>query len=117
MRTVNLSGITFEEGTIFNGWTDGVKNYKPGDTISNVSNNITLTAVFTKNGDSGESSSDTLGDVDGDGEVTKDDIQLITRYVNGKAELTEEQLKRADMNQDGIVDVTDIRLLEKKVRG
>ncbi len=49
VRTVNLSGSTFEEGTIFNGWTDGVKTYMPGNTISNVSNNITLTAVFTKN--------------------------------------------------------------------
>ena len=49
-----------------------------------------------------------LGDVDMDGVVTGHDTAMVSRYVlDGTYTLTEEQLKLADVNEDGVVDQAD----------
>ena len=58
-------------------------------------------------GASAEETTYALGDVDMDGVVTNDDATMISRYVLGYITLTEEQLKLADVNEDGTVDQAD----------
>ena len=49
-----------------------------------------------------------LGDVDMDGVVTGHDTAMVSRYVlDDTYTLTEEQLKLADVNEDGVLDVSD----------
>ena len=68
-------------------------------------------------GVSAEETTYALGDVDMDGVVTNDDATMISRYVLGYITLTEEQLKLADVNEDGVVDLTDVTKLynEKQI--
>ena len=58
-----------------------------------------------------------LGDVDMDGVVTGHDTAMVSRYVLGYITLKEEQLKLADVNEDGVVDLTDVTKLynEKQI--
>ena len=52
-----------------------------------------------------------LGDVNLDGVVNDDDIQLILDYIAGSEDLTEQQFINADVNGDGIVNEIDIQLI------
>ena len=60
-----------------------------------------------------------LGDIDGDGVVSAADVVMLNKYLlNSSAyPLTEEQLKAADVNQDGIVNMTDSSLILEYVNG
>lgn len=51
------------------------------------------------------------GDVNGDGEVTKADSELIMKHIVGTITLTPEQQERADVNLDGKIDVGDSILI------
>ena len=51
------------------------------------------------------------GDLNGDGEINRDDIEVMIQYWNEELELTEEQKILADLNGDGQVDVMDIALM------
>ena len=52
-----------------------------------------------------------LGDVDGDGYISKDDVENILNHVNGSIKLSGEQLLRADVNHDGKITAVDARIL------
>ncbi len=52
-----------------------------------------------------------LGNVDGDDEVTIKDVKLTLQYSLSKEELSEVQVKAADVNKDGKVDIKDVRLI------
>lgn len=58
-----------------------------------------------------------MGDLTGDGTVNVQDAALINRYIQGKAELTEEQLSVCDVNNDGSVNVTDAALIYRFAAG
>lgn len=49
-------------------------------------------------------------------EFTEDDLELLTKYLEGDVELSEEILE-FDLNEDGVVDVTDHELIEKCISG
>ena len=68
-------------------------------------------------GVSAEETTYALGDVDMDGVVTGHDTAMVSRYVLGYITLKEEQLKLADVNEDGVVDLTDVTKLynEKQI--
>lgn len=51
------------------------------------------------------------GDVNGDGFVTPADALYITKYVQGKMELTEGQKQTLDMNDDTVVDNLDAAII------
>ena len=53
------------------------------------------------------------GDVNGDGKVNSVDYLMVSRYLSSK--LTEEQMKAADMNKDGVVDEADYTSIKNKV--
>lgn len=59
------------------------------------------------------------GDVDGDGVLTGHDAAIVSRYLlKGDIELTDAQLKIADVNRDDMVDQTDADwIFENKVYG
>lgn len=49
-----------------------------------------------------------LGDVDGNGKITRYDGVLLSRYLTGNSPLTSAQLQRADYNGDGVWNVLDV---------
>ena len=51
------------------------------------------------------------GNVNGKGGIDATDVQCLMDYLLGMGELTENQLKAADFNQDGVVDVYDVQAL------
>ena len=60
---------------------------------------------------------DLLGDVDGDGMVTREDAYLILSYLAGTTSLTSAQLLKADVNDDGLVDEEDAQKILEIVEG
>lgn len=59
----------------------------------------------------------TLGDVNGDGQITQEDADLALAASVGNAALTAEQFKAADINKDGVVDTIDAAKIQKYVNG
>ena len=57
------------------------------------------------------------GDINGDGEVNIIDVLMIYRYLYDVLDLTPEQLLRADMDEDGDVDLDDAHILRDIVFG
>lgn len=57
------------------------------------------------------------GDLDMDGEVTMEDYKLVFKYWGGHIDLTPEQLIRADVNGDGVVDDIDVSLIADYING
>jgi RHS repeat-associated protein len=57
------------------------------------------------------------GDVNADGEVNAGDLVLAMQMALGQRVPTAEQLARADINQDGTVDVVDVLLLQRRILG
>ena len=60
-----------------------------------------------------------LGDVNGDGEVSADDLTLLSRYVAGIEPVPEDDAVRAicDVTGNGEVDANDLTLLSRYVAG
>ena len=52
-----------------------------------------------------------IGDVDGVNGITRYDAQLVMEYYLRVTTLTAEQLARADVNRDGVVDALDAAML------
>ncbi len=57
-----------------------------------------------------------IGDVDGDGDITQVDVDLASELVL-VGNLTPDQLKRIDVNGDGIADIRDLVILKRYVLG
>ena len=49
-----------------------------------------------------------MGDLNGDGTYTIMDVVLCAQFVMGLSELEEDELYRADMNYDDVIDVIDV---------
>ena len=56
-----------------------------------------------------------IGDVDSNGKVEKADAQLLLKYLTGKQDLSNFQIKSADFDSDGKVTSTDARKILEKV--
>jgi len=54
-----------------------------------------------------------LGDVNGDGKVDGEDVKLALLFVTGKAQPTEQQLRAADVNNDGKITMSDVMAIQK----
>ena len=57
------------------------------------------------------------GDINNDRKVTTTDLVILSRYLVEMVDLTEHDLKYADMNNDGVIDVLDLALLRIKLAG
>lgn len=85
--------------------------------VSYIRDNTAVFSVFeeitatTTSGTVTASEEGFLGDVDGDGEVTMSDMQLIYRASRGELALTETQEKTADVDLDGEVTMSDMQLV------
>ena len=55
------------------------------------------------------------GDINYDGVVDELDIGLLKSYIAGRNNLNSEQIKRADINEDGYIRSDDAMLLEKMI--
>ena len=51
-----------------------------------------------------------VGDVDGDGEVTVSDINVVIDLILG-GEYSEEEMTRADVNDDSEVNISDVNMI------
>lgn len=58
-----------------------------------------------------------LGDVNGDGGVTIDDVTLIQKYLASMVELDSKQIKAADVTGDGDVSIDDVTKIQKFIAG
>jgi len=54
-----------------------------------------------------------VGDVNQDGTLSQEDVQLVLKHVGRQITLDEEQLKFADANEDGSVDSADYQHIDK----
>lgn len=54
-----------------------------------------------------------LGDVNGDGMITEDDLKALLDMINGKLKLDLRCLSNADISGDGKVDIIDLQLLKR----
>ena len=52
-----------------------------------------------------------IGDINGDGSITLDDVSLLLGYVMGSVQLPSQTLLNADVNQDGAITLDDVSLL------
>jgi Dockerin type I domain/CarboxypepD_reg-like domain len=57
------------------------------------------------------------GDVNNDGRVDNQDVQLIDDYLNGDATLQDDQIRAADADNDGRITANDKELLQRRLRG
>ena len=57
-----------------------------------------------------------LGDVNGDGELTKADAKLLARLKNGNGKWNEDELKAGDFNGNGMLDNADYQALRALLR-
>ena len=57
----------------------------------------------------------TLGDVNNDGNIDKNDLQMIQDYIMGKISLTAQQYKAADLDSDGQVTSADYVILKNQL--
>ena len=55
------------------------------------------------------------GDVDLNGKIQSRDITVIKQYLEGKTKLNNQQLRNADVNNDGTVNETDAKLIQEYV--
>ena len=55
------------------------------------------------------------GDVNDNGYLEQEDLELVLRYINKRVDFTAEQLKEADVNGDGEVNTGDLSLIMRKV--
>lgn len=70
-----------------------------GDTVKILNMIIDKNAVF--------------GDVNGDGKLTQEDVDLIKKYDAGTVSLTDAEKKRADVNGNGDIDVNDSLMISQ----
>ena len=57
-----------------------------------------------------------LGDVNGDGELTKADAQLLARLKNGNEKWNADELKAGDFNGNGKLDNADYQALRAMLK-
>ena len=62
-----------------------------------------------------DNNNSSLGDVNSDKVVNDIDVKVIKKYIEGKYDLNSDQIKNADINSDGIVDMFDVTELVNKV--
>lgn len=60
---------------------------------------------------------DELGDVNGDGKISIDDVTDIQKYIANTMDFTEEQMALADVDKDGKVAIDDVTLIQKHLAG
>jgi len=56
-----------------------------------------------------------FGDINDDGYITQNDVDMISNHISGLITLTEEQKRRADVNGVGNISQTDIDMLENYI--
>ena len=56
-----------------------------------------------------------LGDVNMDGQVTMEDATLLQDFVAGRQDLTDKQIKLGDMDDNGVISLTDVYDIISKV--
>ncbi|MDQ2086613.1 C39 family peptidase [Herbivorax sp. ANBcel31] len=81
--------------------------------------NSVETQTLTVNGimSDGEMNLITYGDVNGDGLVTKSDIELIAEYIVGQVDFTDNQKTAANVNDDDTISTFDLITLSRYVSG
>ncbi|MGQ9837117.1 MAG: dockerin type I domain-containing protein [Cyanobacteriota bacterium] len=56
------------------------------------------------------------GDLDGDGRLTVEDLNLLGAYLRGEQSLMDDQIRAADVSQDGRITETDWQVLQQRIQ-
>ncbi|ABD00351.1 dockerin [Synechococcus sp. 65AY6Li] len=56
------------------------------------------------------------GDLDGDGRLTVQDLNLLGAYLRGERELTDDQIRAANVDQDGRITEADWQVLQQRIQ-
>lgn len=107
-----VRGAVEKDGQTFLGWSDGINIYIQGD-YENVSEDTILNAVYEPIPEAPVY----LGDINIDGQITEADLRLLEMYLVRGYSFTEEQQKRADLNQDGNITWSDYDALRTLIFG
>lgn len=54
------------------------------------------------------------GDINQDYKVNANDAELLSKYLAELVELTPQQIRNADMNNDGVIDILDLAILARR---
>ncbi len=65
---------------------------------------------------SGQAQPFQAGDLDGDGRLTSQDLNLLGAYLRGERGLTDDQIRAADVNQDGRITEADWQVLQQRIQ-
>lgn len=92
-----------------------LRSYKTDNT--NPRNDVKFKIVLMKLAELVEGVDYVLGDVNGDGQITQADVDLVNEFYVGTASLTDKQLKAADVNKDGKITPADATKILQYIAG
>lgn len=78
-------------------------------------NNVTYKLILMKTPQYTKNVDYILGDVNGDGEITQEDADMVLSYTVGDIALTDKQWKAADANEDGEVTPLDAAVIQTMI--
>lgn len=105
--------VTSIESSAFNNHSDALTIY--GYTGSAAETFATKKGIAFVN--IGDVPTPTLGDVNGDGKISIDDVTDIQKYIANMIDFTEEQVTLADVDKNGKVSIDDATLIQKHLAG
>lgn len=107
------NSVTSIESSAFNNHSDALTIY--GYTGSAAETFATKKGITFEN--IGDVPTPTLGDVNGDGKISIDDVTDIQKYIANMIDFTEEQVTLADVDKNGKVSIDDATLIQKHLAG
>lgn len=89
--------------------------YSIVDGLEPVTTTITTTTSTTTTTTTEPALPDIYGDINGDHKVNNEDVLLLQKYILGEITFSKEESKRADLTEDGDINVYDLSLLKHRI--
>lgn len=89
--------------------------YSIVDGLESVTTTTTTTSTTTTTTTTEPSLPDIYGDINGDHKVDSEDALLLQKFILGEITFSKEESKRADLTEDGNINVYDLSLLKHRI--